>query len=265
MKKFLIIMNIFFGLCVVFLGFSKATVFKSVETEELIIRSDKGKSFIKLGLNDGKQMISFSANDGKNRLILAGGDKPAIIFKNKEGKTIGCIEMGVSNELTMMFNDNLGVTHLAVEGGKTPGIYMRNNDGKTVGSWTILKDNNSVGFGLAQDNGMPSAVLRGGINPSVAFFNHTGDPLCAVGISQDIPHLLISGNNGSEGVLIHGGKPAGMMMVDEDGIVKIFISKEGVFQGKDSSDIRGKEENKRLFTLRDEIKELFPDAKKEQR
>jgi hypothetical protein len=269
MKRFLIVMNIVFMGAIIFLGFSKSTVFQSVETKslvtnDLIIQSERGRGNIRVGFEDGVAVMKLSGKEGKGGIEFICGDKPSIMVKNRNGVVVSRLEVGDGDEGVMLFNDIKGATRLAMDGGNSGGIYLRNGDGKTVGSWTILKDS-GVGFGLAQDNGMPSAIIRGGENPSVAFFGRSGDPLCAVGVSQDIPHLLVAGNIGSEGVLIHGGKPTGMMMVDEEGMVKIFISKEGIFQGKGNEDKRGVEESKRILTLKEEVLGLFPDAKKKQR
>ena len=52
-----------------------------------------------------------------------------------------------------------------------------------------------------------------------------------------------------------------MMVLDEEGQVQIYITKHGVFQGKEKSNIENKKDNK-FFSLEEDKKSLFPDQNK---
>lgn len=208
----------------------------TIEAEKLILKNPKGKSTIELGFLD---------------------DVPYIVLQNEEGKGVAKLEGG--KEPSLVMHDDANRPRLHMQGGTIPGVYLKNAQEKTVSSWTMLSDG-GAGFGLADNSGNAAAILRGGSSPSVAFFSSQNEPMAALGMIQQVPHLLISGPVGSEGILIHGGAPSSMLVVDEVGKVKIMISKQGVFQGKEEGEAK-KREN-RVFSY-DDKKTLFPSLTEE--
>ncbi|MCF6305898.1 MAG: hypothetical protein L3J33_11070, partial [Rhodobacteraceae bacterium] len=125
----------------------------------------------------------------------------------------------------------------------------------------ILNDG-SGGFGLANHEGLASTIVRGGENPCFALFGNRSEPIAALGVMQEVPHLIVSGNVGNEGVLIHGGEHSGMMVLSEKGELKVFINKDGIFQNKQQAS--GPEAKPKYFSLVEEKKVLFPDSKQSQ-
>ncbi|MFA5250691.1 MAG: hypothetical protein WC371_04735, partial [Parachlamydiales bacterium] len=138
------------------------------------------------------------------------------------------------------------------------GLTLCNGQEKVVGSFSVLNDG-SGGFGLADKEGLASTIVRGGENPCFALFGNKAEPIAALGIMQQVPHLMVSGNLGSEGVLIHGGEHSGLMVLNEIGQLKVFINKDGIFQNRQQ--VGGEEEKPQFFSFSDERKILFPSEK----
>lgn len=223
------------AICVIVLmsmSFGKSA-YKSLEVEHLTIKSSDGKGEIILGFAGGQPLIQMVGENSDVTFELAGGDHPTLELKGKSS--------------------------LMVKSGEQAGIFLKNELDKTVGSWTVLNDG-GAGFGLADQRGAAAAIIRGGTSPSIAFFAAHNEPLAALGVMQKVPHLLISGPQGNEGILIHGGKPNSMIVVDEVGKVKVLISKHGVFQGKEQSNPPFKKNDNKVFSLEDQNR-LFPEGK----
>lgn len=220
-------------------AFREKSSSQAIEAEKLVIRSPKGKSTIELGFSkDDVPYLVFQSASGTAMLRLEGGETP-----------------------TLALNDAQQNPRVHLQGGGAAGMYLRNGQAKTVGSWTVLSDG-GAGFGLADGSGSAAAILRGGSSPSVSFFSPENEPMAALGMIQKVPHLLISGPVGNEGILIHGGNPSSMLVVDEAGKVKILISKQGVFQGKEDGGEPAKKREERVFSLEDQ-KSLFPNLEEQ--
>ena len=157
----------------------------------------------------------------------------------------------------MLFSDERNANRLEIKGGGFPAIYLKNPQEAVLGSWSLFQEG-GCGFGLAQSDGMVSAILRGGDRPGLAFYDQSDLPGAVFGLMEKVPHLLIAGENGEEGVLIHGGQPSGMMVMDEEGQLKVFISKHGIYQGKEKSAMGQPKEKQKLFSLEGNLKSLFP-------
>ena len=214
----------------ILMGFEKSS-YKSLEVENLTIKSPDGRGVIELGFYAGHPLIQMIGENSEVMFELAGGEHPTLELKGKSS--------------------------LTVKSGDQAGIFLKNELDKTVGSWTVLNDG-GAGFGLADQSGAAAAIIRGGVSPSIAFFSSHNEPLAALGVMQKVPHLLISGPQGNEGILIHGGKPNSMVVVDEVGKVKVLISKHGVFQGKEQSNPPFKKNDNKVFSLEDQHR-LFPE------
>lgn len=258
------------------------TTSNTIEAEKIVLKNPKGKGKIELGFNDtpyltflnendkpivklslskGNGVLTLSNEAGENRIVLEGSQVPGVTLindKNHIAASLGTFADSGFGYLQLLDENHL--PRIQLQGGPVPGIYLRNQQAKTVGSFTILSDGGG-GFGLANSAGNAAAILRGGANPSVSFFTSQNEPMAAIGVMQQVPHLLISGPQGNEGVLIHGGTPSSLLVVDEAGKVKILISKHGVFQGKEDEK-ENKKEN-RVFSFED--KNLFPEDESSKR
>jgi len=239
--KMLVLANVLLITLFVVSGFGGSNSFKNLEVGSLIIKSPDSKSSIHLGFSDNQAMISIVDEAGRASFQVVTAEDGSVLS----------------------LNDAAGSERVAVKGGSVPGIFMKNDENKTIGTWTMLSDGGS-GFGLANRNGGASTILRGGLNPSVSFFNANSEPTAALGMIQKVPHLLISGPVGNEGILIHGGKPSSMLFVDEIGKVNIMISKHGVFQGKKEGAPAQPKKEKKVFSF-DDTDMFFPDVEMDEK
>jgi hypothetical protein len=228
-----------------------------VDAEKMTIRSGNQKEQIEIGFFDGKPQIRFLDEKGNVTLSLKGGNEPEIAFCNDKGVPLASLLVNSRQEGQILFNDAQQNNRLEIKGGSLPAIYMKSPQEAVVGSWSLFQEG-GCGFGLAQSNGMVSAILRGGDKPGLAFYDQSDLPGAVFGLLDKVPHLLISGGTGEEGVLIHGGKPSGMMVMDEQGQLKVFISKHGVYQGKEKSSMEQPKEKQKLFSFEGDLKTLFP-------
>ncbi len=178
-----------------------------------------------------------------------------LILRNSKGKAM--IHLGFEGDVPYIsFISEKGISSLKLSGGSVPGVLLSNDQGKVISTWTLLGDGGG-GIGFADKDGGAAAILRGGDTPSASFFAAQNEPVAALGVVKEIPHLLIAGKTGSEGVLIHGGEPSSFLVLDEGGKVKILISKHGVYQGKQEKE---KKDNK-VFSFQDQA-QLFPNDKR---
>ncbi|MEI6242396.1 MAG: hypothetical protein WCP39_03210 [Chlamydiota bacterium] len=250
--------NLSIFLVLLFMSLNDKGLFKSLEVQNLVVRSSSGKGVIQLGFDKEQPMIT--VRDGKEKLRFQLFCKDEAIFlemyDSKGSKRVKMEGGEISPSQFVLFDDKEH-PRMQLECKENPAIFLKNQDSKTISSWTILQDG-GAGFGLADGEGVAASILRGGKSPGVAFFSHQKDPLASLGIMNDISHLFISGKSGNEGVVIHGGKTSGMMVLDEMGTLKLFISKNGIFQGKEQS-IQAKETNPKFFTDDKDYKSLFPD------
>jgi hypothetical protein len=255
---FFLLLGCFFILA---LGFSEKASYSSLETKELTIVSPDGKGRIYLGFDKKNPTLLLQDEKGKTQIQLTGGEQPLIVMQNKEQKPVLQMQLLDNDSVNISLCNSKGEQRLALQ-GDNPGLFLFNDTNRRVGSMTVLGDG-GAGLGFAEKTGEASTILRGGDAPGVAFFAANDEPSAALGIMQKVPHLLISGNLKNEGILIHGGKASGLMVVDEEGKLKIFISKHGVFQQKEEEQPvvpEGKKE--KLFTLDDDFQKLFPDTER---
>ncbi len=240
----------------------------SLELERLTLKSPDGKSSIVLGFEKGEPLfqmvkgkndmvtISFKeekahlsfAREGNVQISMESGKEPHFTFFQKQKPAL---KLFSSEEGSQLFLTNKAdLPSLFLQGGESPGVFLKNQNQETVGSWSLLSDGGSA-LGLGMQGGKASAIFKGGDHPSAAFFSQLGEPMAALGMIRGVPHLLVSGQKEQEGILIHGGKPSSMLVVDELGKVKILISKHGVFQGKKESSPSSKKKEERIFSFQD--------------
>jgi hypothetical protein len=180
-----------------------------------------------------------------------------IVIKHPDSKATISLKVDVSGP-EISINDEKGRAKIYFNGS---GLYLKNGSDKIIGSFTTLADGGG-GFGLADKEGMASSIIRGGDNPSLSLFGNKADPIAAFGIMQNVPHLIVSAQTGNEGILLHGGKRSGLMVLDESGQLKIFICKDGIFQGKQETWFNEPPEKHKYFTHKEDKAILFPDADK---
>jgi hypothetical protein len=283
-KKFyyLLAINILLMSAVIFFSFSRQSNFPYLETKELIIRNDDKSASIflrieknnpqvtllnknnvpiaKIGKEGNGGAITLFDQKGLKRVQMEANPNPIIsLYDEKDRKGIE-LQLTENKDSNIVLCDKNAVPRLELHANDNPSIYLKNKANQTIGSLTVLQDG-GAGFGLAEANGIAATILRGGTSPGLSFYSgYSNEPSAVIGVSNQIPHILVSGQKENEGILIHGGQPSGMMVVDEFGKLKIFISKHGVFQGKEAS-IENKEKPK-FFSYEEDFSRLFPDRAK---
>lgn len=223
----------------------------------IVLSNPEEKAALKMMAKDGSGKISVHDAAGESRIVMNGGKTPDITMLSPNNQVIASLEAPGNGAFAQFKLSDGGLPRVQMQGGSTPGLFLMSDKNKTIASWTVLTDGGG-GLGLADASGNAATILRGGLSPSVSFFSPQNEPMAALGVIQKVPHLLISGPVGNEGILIHGGTPSSMVVVDEAGKVKILISKHGVFQGKEEGKETGKKKDNKVFSF-DDQKTLFPD------
>ncbi len=255
-NSLLVSLNILLLGCIGFLsiyGFNRDARYQEIEAQKITVRSPKGEHYLQIKMVDQTPFIAFYEKN-QPTIEIKGGNYPSISFRNKSDRLALQLATKDNGSCELSFFDNKGKNSLQCVGGSSPAIYLK-SDKKTIGSWTML-DNGGSGIGLASKDGGAAAILRGGYQPALAFFSSKNIPIASFGMMQKTPHMMISGKEKNSGVLIHGGDPTGVLVMDEEGRTKILISKEGVFQGKEEET---EPQSPKLFTHREDLMRLFPD------
>ena len=222
----------------------------------ITVKNTKDKTIAQM--HTMKETSAFCLYDpsGDKRLQLQGGFMPGLSLYNKDQKLL--VNLMGSNDLgpILSLRDQNQIARLQLEVGQKPTISMKNDLDKTIGTWTMTSDGGSA-LGLADQAGSAATILKGGNTPSMLFYHQHIKPSASIGIVKDVPHLFIGNRKGSDGVLLNGGDLSSMMVLDEKGQMKVFISKHGVFQGQEAKP----QENSKFLVQEDEEKELlFPDS-----
>ena len=193
------------------------------------------------------------------------GFKQKDLFKTIEAEEIIIRGPRSKSIISLKATKNTPEITILDENGKTKiyvnkmGLYLKNDKDKIIGSFTSLADEGG-GLGLADSNGMASSIIRGGSNPSLSLFGNKADPLASFGVVNNIPNLIVSAENGNEGLLLHGGKRSGMMLLDELGKLKVFICKDGIYQGKEEELEQEHPQKRKYFSHKQDKELLFPDS-----
>jgi hypothetical protein len=239
-------------LALVLLGFNRKQ--DKLELSELVIKGSGGS--IQIGSVDGVPQIAMLDAHGQKSFLIKDRD---IVAYGKNDEILAHFGVGQDGMGQIRLADTEQYGKVFLQGGKIPGVFLKNKQNKTVGSWSLLPDG-GAGLGLGDSQGRAASVIRGGATPSISFFNEQSEPMAALGMIQHVPHMLISGPAGNEGILIHGGETSSMVFVDELGKIKILISKHGVFQGKEKQGHQANEKENKVFSL-EGAEELFPEQK----
>jgi len=246
-----------FSVTLILFSFSQKNVFESIETKDLIIRSADG-SVVHIGTSDGKPIIEMTTAKGKKKMQFIGGELPSISLFNDQQSPV--VDVSITNEqiAQISLRDNKKQDRLCMQVGERSGIYLKNELDNIVGTLTTLEDG-GCGLGLADMSGAAASILRGGKAPGLSFYRFSPDPVASFGVLERVPHFLVMGQEGEEGILIHGGVPTSMMLMDEKGALKVLISKHGIFKGNSENQTNKKPEKRKYFTYQKDRHLLFPD------
>jgi hypothetical protein len=247
----LFIFNILFVIGFVFLSFRNQNIFQDLETQSLIVREPSTLSSIEMKVENKEAKIFVKNDRGKNKICLIGGENPKIEILGKEEKKL--FKIAIQNEedveLSILDKNEKPKVFLRPEG-----IYIKNKNEKVIASLVELSEGEG-GFGLANNRGIASTILKGGEGTSLTMFSEKNEPAAVFGVIQNVPHLIVSGEIGDEGILLHGGKQSGMMVLDEVGSLKVFICKEGIFQSQEEEK---KPKQGKFFSKKVDKDILFP-------
>jgi hypothetical protein len=177
---------------------------------------------------------------------------PVIKMVNSAGHTASEITLSDTGEGVISLNDPVGRNRIQVQGGSSPAVYMKNESGEIVGAFLMLQDGGSA-IGLADRDGDVAALIRGGGSPSLSLFQKSSEPNIALGINQNTPHLLVTSKTSKDSLVVHGGETTSLLFVDDKGDVSVFLSKHGLYQGKQQeggSETKKPNESK-VFTWQD--------------
>ncbi|HRW58944.1 MAG TPA: hypothetical protein P5048_04960 [Chlamydiales bacterium] len=175
-------------------------------------------------------------------------DKLEIKDPNSKSEIILQIDKG---EPQVIMKDKNGIARVILNGSEVPIISMHDRQGKMMGIWKVMENGMSI-IGLAKEDGSVGSLLKGGSNPSSSFFSSKGEASTVLGMIEDSPYLLVSGKEENEGIMITGGNQNGMLVLDENGRVKVFISKHGVLQQKEQPAAPEKKEKEKFYTYNPE-------------
>ena len=245
----LLFLNIFVLIILFSVSFKSRDVFKTIETEEIIIKSPDSKSYIQL--KGGKSPEIFLKNEEGMKIAIKGNKNPSIDFFNGN-KNLAKILVEKDRAKLIFFDDKKEKVLL-----DSSGIFLKNQKGNIATSLSTLSDGGG-GIGFAKEDGSSAAIIRGGNNPVLAMFSDREDPMCAFGVLSKVPHVIVSGEIGEEGILMHGGEKSGMMVMDESGDLQVFICKEGIFQGSKEEENKVNKKRKLLTFFEEDKKILFP-------
>ena len=238
-------------------SFSQKNLFESVETKDLVVRGKEG--IIHLGKNNNDHLtVEMTDAQGKRQIAIT---KDAVKIYNSQDKAMVAIAMQDKDTATITLNDAQEREKLSLQVGNRDGLFIKNDKNNVVGTFTVLEDG-GCGLGLADHNGSASSIMRGGEAPGLSFYHYSTNPIATFGIVERIPHFLVMGQEGEEGILIHGGVPTSVMLMDEKGALKLLLSKHGIFKGSEDKNQKAPPKKEKFFTYQRDLQRLFPDIEK---
>ena len=226
-----------------------------LECQKLLLKGSDGKVSIVLDATASKPTFSFLDSKGKANMLLVGGDSPVVILKNKTDQEVISLSIDKDQNPMICFKDKKNLTRMQIQGGDSPAIFIKNAQNEVVATMLLLQDGGAA-LGLADRDGDVAAFMRGGTTPSVSFFQKSVEPSAAVGISQNVPHMVLSSPATKDNIVLHGGDPTSVLFVDDQGDVPILLSKHGLFQGKKESTTQEDKKEGKIFTKEDLVSPL---------
>jgi hypothetical protein len=226
-----------------------------LECQKLILKGPDGKPAIVLDATSSVPTVSILDKKGGANIVLTGGDSPAVSIKNRNQDESISLMIDKDQLPMLVFKDKKNLARMQIQGGDSPAIFLKNHQNEIVGTMLLLQDGGAA-VGLADNDGDVAAFMRGGSSPSVSFFRKSVEPTAAVGISQNVPHFLLSSPATSDSIILHGGDPTSVLFVDDKGEVPVLLSKHGLFQGKEESSAKEEKQDSKIFTKDDFIHPL---------
>lgn len=158
------------------------------------------------GIIEGKRLV-LRGDSGNANVVIQGNDQNVL----------------------MSFNDEQGNVRLQLQGGTFPALIMKNEYQEIVGTFFPLKDGGAA-VGLGDREGNMATFIKGGSSPTMSFYHESNKPNIVMGISNNLPHLIIFPEKGSEGMFIQGSSPTSLLFIDEKGGIPVSLSRHGLYQ-----------------------------------
>jgi hypothetical protein len=220
---------------------------KQIEVQQITFKGPDGRTCMILDASTGSPVVKFMNKAGKANMQLIGGEMPTISLSNSQQQDVIQITLVDEENSLIGLKDTSGIARLQLQGGNVPAIFLRNQQNEVVATMLTMQDGGAA-VGLADKDGDVAAFMRGGSSPSISFYNKSVEPLTAIGISQQVPHLLVTSPTTKDNLVLHGGDPTSVLFVDDKGEIPVLLSKHGLFQGKKQSNSSQSSGDEKIFT-----------------
>lgn len=241
------------------LSLKQPTVSNEIEVQKITLKTPDGMTCMVLDASTGSPVVKFIDKTGASNVEIVGGDCPSVVMRNSKQKEIVQIAVLEEGNSVVSLKDESGISRLQFQGGNAPAIFLKNTQNEIIGTMLTMQDGGAA-VGLADKDGDVAAFMRGGSSPSISFFNKSVEPLAAIGISQRVPHLLVTSPTTKDNLVLHGGDPTSVLFVDDKGDIPVLLSKHGLFQGKKQSNSTKSTTDEKIFTW-DELLNPLKDTK----
>lgn len=239
------------------MGSKPAGAVQELELQKIVLKGSNGSMI--LDASAGAPTVRFIDASGKTTMQLLGGDNPSVsLYTQKQNEMIQIALVEEGNPVISL-KDGSGVSRMQFQGGDAPAVFLKNGNNEIIATMLTLQDGGAA-VGLADKDGDVAAFMRGGASPSISFFQKSTEPLAAIGISQKVPHLLVTSPATRDNLVLHGGDPTSVLFVDEQGEIPVLLSKHGLFQGKKQASPAQSSAEEKIFTW-DELLNPLRDVK----
>lgn len=232
---------------------------QELEVSKLVIKGSDGKPALILDASSGTPSVKFIDSKGEVNMELLGGANPTVLMRSSTQKEMLQIALIDDQNPVVSLKDANSVSRLQLQGGTSPALFLKNPSNEIIATIITLQDGGAA-VGLADKEGDVATFLRGGNTPSVSFFQKSAEPYAALGISQKVPHLLVTSPSTKDNLVLHGGEPTSVLFVDDKGEIPVLLSKHGLFQGKKEASQSAPAKEDKIFTL-DSILNPLKDVK----
>lgn len=155
-------------------------------------------------------------------------DVERLVLRSPDGQPL--IEMvATEHGGVIAFADGRGAVRLQLQGGELPAVLIRSENQTLIGSFFSMQDGGTA-LGLGNQHGNVATFIRGGTDPSLSLYQEGQEPGISIGMTEEVPHLVVNPPTHDGKMLIHGGNPAALVFVDENGQVPVSLSKYGLNQ-----------------------------------
>ncbi|MEM7174304.1 MAG: hypothetical protein AAF443_00035 [Chlamydiota bacterium] len=158
---------------------------------------------------------------------------PTIVLQGDEAGTL------------LTLNDSAGNARLQLQGGDFPALMMKNSEQEIIGTFFPLKGGGGA-LGLGNQAGEMATFIRGGDSPGIGFYRHAQVPQVAMGIAQEVPHLLLFPMTGREGMVVDGSQSASLLFFDNEGQVPVALSRYGLYQSAEEESDQEEQDKKEM-------------------